>query len=57
MVNSAKGVAQALTNEEIEEKWRLITKGVIDDEKRARVELCLNFEATKDITELLNLFD
>jgi aconitate decarboxylase len=56
MVNAAKGVDPALTNEEIVEKWRLIIKGVIDDERRARIEkLCLNFEAMEDVTELLDL--
>ena len=33
MVKAAKGVDPALTNEEIVGKWRLITKGVIDDER------------------------
>ncbi len=56
MVNAAKGVDPALTNEEIVEKWRLITKDVIDDERRGRIEnLCLNFEALDDVTELLDL--
>jgi aconitate decarboxylase len=56
MVNGAKGVDPALTNEEIVEKWRLLTKGVIDDERMERIEtLCLNFEAMEDVTELLDL--
>jgi aconitate decarboxylase len=56
MVNAARGVDPALTNEEIVEKWRLITKGGIDDERRERIEkLCLNFEAMEDVTKLLDL--
>ena len=55
-VNAAKGVDPALTNDEIVEKWRLLTKGVIDDERREKIEnLCLNFEALDDVMELLNL--
>ena len=56
MVNAARGVDPALTNEEILEKWRLITKGVIDNQRREQIEkLCLNFEAMENVTELLDL--
>jgi aconitate decarboxylase len=45
-----------LTNEEIVEKWRLITKNVIDDERRVKIEkLCLNITDLKDITELADV--
>jgi aconitate decarboxylase len=52
----ARGVYPPLTNEEIVEKWRLITKNVIDDERRVKIEkLCLNITDLKDITELADV--
>jgi aconitate decarboxylase len=45
-----------LNNEEIVDKWRSITKNVIDDVRRAKIEkLCLNIVSLEDITDLMKL--
>jgi aconitate decarboxylase len=42
-----------LSNEEVVEKWRALTKGVIDDKRRQDIEdLVLNLEDCKDIALL-----
>jgi aconitate decarboxylase len=55
-VKFPRGVDPALTNEEIVEKWRLITKDVLDDERRAKIEaMCLNIASLEDVTDLADL--
>lgn len=55
-VKSPRGVDPDLTNEEIVEKWRLLTKGVVDDERRDQIEkLCLGLEEVGDVLELSKL--
>lgn len=52
-VAGAKGDDPPLTNEEILEKFRHITQGVIDDERRRRIEdLVLNLETCEDVAQL-----
>jgi aconitate decarboxylase len=55
-VKTARGLDPELSNEEIVEKWRGIMKGVIDDERRDKIEkLCLSLENLEDVMELGNL--
>jgi aconitate decarboxylase len=55
-VAAARGVAPPLSNEEIVDKWRSITKDVIDDERRAKIEkVCLNIADLEDIAKLADL--
>jgi len=55
-VKAAKGVDPALTSEEIVEKWRLLTKGIIDEARRGKIEkLCLGLESLEDVMELEGL--
>ena len=52
-VQSQRGVDPPLSNEEVVEKWRALTKGVIDDKRRQDIEdLVLNLEDCKDIALL-----
>ncbi|KAE9365512.1 putative immune-responsive protein [Stipitochalara longipes BDJ] len=52
-VAAPRGVKPDLTNEEIVEKWKDLTKGVIDDARRDRIErLCLGLEDLEDVMEL-----
>lgn len=52
-VAAAKGNDPPLTNEEIVEKFRNITKGVIDDDRRRKiVELVLSLETCEDVATL-----
>lgn len=56
VVKAPRGVDPALTNNEIVDKWRLLTKDIIDNERRQRIEnmvLCL--ESANDILELETL--
>jgi len=49
-------VNPGLSNEEIVEKWRAITLGVIDDERRKKIEkLCLGLDKLVDVLELSEL--
>lgn len=51
-----KGVSPALTNEEILDKWRRFTAGLIDDKRRDEIEaMVLNLERVKDVTVLEDL--
>lgn len=51
--DAARGVAPELTNEEIVDKWRMLTQGVIDDETRSKVEeIVLSLDEREDISEL-----
>lgn len=53
IVSAPKGVKPALSNEEIRQKWRLITQGVISDERREKIEnVVLNIEDVADIVTL-----
>ncbi|KAF4632478.1 hypothetical protein G7Y89_g5646 [Cudoniella acicularis] len=55
-VKAARGVNPELSNREIVEKWRGLTNGVIDDERRDRIEkLCLGLEGLEDVLELEEL--
>jgi len=52
-VAAPRGVKPDLSNEEIVAKWKDLTKGVIDDARRDRVEkLCLGLEDLEDVMEL-----
>lgn len=52
-VKAPRGVDPELTNEEIVEKWRDLTKGVIDDERRDKIEkMCLGLEGLGDVLQL-----
>ena len=51
-----RGVDPPLSNEEVLERWRALTKGVIDDKWRKNIEeLVLNLEDNKGITLLGDL--
>ena len=55
-VMAAKGVRPELSNEEIVEKWRAITRDVIDDERRSMIEkACLGIEELDDVMMLGDL--
>ncbi|PVH89077.1 2-methylcitrate dehydratase PrpD [Cadophora sp. DSE1049] len=55
-VMSARGMNPELSNQEIVEKWRGITRGVVSDERRDMIEkLCLNLEKLEDVMELGDL--
>ena len=52
----ARGVNPELSNVEIVEKWRVITRDVIDDERRVKIEkACLGIEELDDVMELGDL--
>lgn len=52
-VRAAKGVDPELSNEEIVEKWRSLMKGVIDDQRREKIEdFVLGIEHCSDIVAL-----
>lgn len=53
VVQSPRGVDPALTNEEILQKWRLLTKDIIDDERRLQIEnIVLNLDSVEDVLDL-----
>lgn len=53
---AARGVNPELSNVEIVEKWKAITRDVIDDERRLKIEkACLGIEELDDVMELGNL--
>ena len=55
-VLAARGVNPELSNEEIVAKWRAITKDVIDEERREKIErACLGIEELDDVMELGDL--
>lgn len=55
-VMAARGVDPELSNEEIVEKWRSITRNVIDDERAAKIEkACLGIEELEDVKALEDL--
>jgi aconitate decarboxylase len=52
-VRAPRGVNPELSNEEIVDKWRDLTEGVIDDTRRDKIEkMCLGLEDLDDVTEL-----
>jgi aconitate decarboxylase len=51
-----RSVKPGLTNKEIVEKWRGVTKNVIDDERRERIEkMVLGLEDLEDLSELAEI--
>ena len=51
-----RGVDPPLSNEDIISKWRQITNGVIEEERRAKIEqMVLGVETVDDVGRLLNL--
>ena len=55
-VLGARGVSPELSNGEVVEKFRAITKDVIDDERRAKIEkACLGIEELDDVMALGDL--
>ncbi|KAH8892216.1 2-methylcitrate dehydratase PrpD [Thozetella sp. PMI_491] len=55
-VVAARGVQPPLSNDEIVDKWRQLMKGVIDDERVAKIEsLVLSLEECSDILPLIEL--
>ena len=57
-VQNARGVDPEMSNDEILEKWRHLTKDLIDVEKRNRIEhLVLGLEECKDVTSLATLME
>lgn len=53
---SLRVVKPDLKNEEILGKWGALTKGVIDDERRKKIEnICLGLEDLEDVMELNDL--
>lgn len=53
VVDFPRGVAPPLTNEEIVTKWRDITRNVIDDERRVKIEkCCLGLDNLENVMEL-----
>lgn len=55
-VEAARGVKPPLSNEEVLEKWRLLTKEIIDVERARRIEeLVLTMENCKDVALLQDL--
>ncbi len=55
-VPAPRGVSPLLTNEETMEKWRMLTRDIIDDSMRDRIEtLVLNLDDDISISELVKL--
>jgi aconitate decarboxylase len=53
VVKAPRGVDPALTNLEILEKWRLLTKNVIEDERRLQIEnVVMNLDSAEDVLDL-----
>ena len=56
VVKAPRGIDPALTNEEVVEKWRLLTRGIIDDDRRVKIEnAVLNLDTFEDILDLEKL--
>lgn len=52
-VDCPRGISPPFTNEEIVTKWRDITKNVIDEVRRARIEeFCLGLDTLENVVEL-----
>jgi aconitate decarboxylase len=55
-VKAARGVDPELSNKEIVEKWRTLTRDVINDKRREQIEkACLRIELLEDVMELEDL--
>jgi len=53
---AARGVNPELSNEEIVKKWRMLTKDIIDDDRRKKIEgACLRIEELDDVMVLGDL--
>ena len=53
VVQAPRGVDPALTNEDILDKWKLVTRDVIDDDRRLQIEnAVLNLDAIENILDL-----
>lgn len=56
VVKAPRGVDPALTNEEVLEKWRLLTKDIIDDDRRLHIEnAVLHLDSVADIVDVVRL--
>ncbi|OJZ90093.1 hypothetical protein ASPFODRAFT_43460 [Aspergillus luchuensis CBS 106.47] len=54
MLKAPRGVHPGLSNEEVLEKWRAVTKGVISQERQRKIEeTVLNLEAVEDAATVL----
>ncbi|GLB06546.1 hypothetical protein AtubIFM57258_001856 [Aspergillus tubingensis] len=54
MLKAPRGVHPGLSNEEVLEKWRAVTKGVISQERQRKIEeTVLNLEAVEDVAIVL----
>lgn len=57
-LEAPKGIRPALTNEEIREKWDLLTQDIIDEERRRRIEhIVLSMGKGVDLKELVELLE
>ena len=55
-VKGARGVNPEMSNDEILEKWRLLTKDLLDEGSRKEIEnLVLSLETCKDVKVLADL--
>ncbi|PWY84399.1 immune-responsive protein [Aspergillus eucalypticola CBS 122712] len=54
MLKAPRGVHPGLSNEEVLEKWRAVTKGVISQKRQRKIEeTVLNLEAVEDVAAVL----
>ncbi|PWY76667.1 immune-responsive protein [Aspergillus eucalypticola CBS 122712] len=54
LLKAPKGVHPGVTNEEVLEKWRAVTKGVIPEERQKKIEeVVLNLEDVEDVAGVL----
>lgn len=54
MLKAPRGVHPGLSNEEVLEKWRAVTKGVISQERQRKIEeTVLNLEAGENVVAVL----
>jgi aconitate decarboxylase len=57
-VDTARGVEPPLSNNEVVDKWRLLTKDVIGPERANKIEsIVLNLEECDDLSALLELME
>ena len=55
-VEAPRGIRPPVTNDEVSDKWRRLTKDVLDDERRSAIEKCvLSLEGVSDVRELAKL--
>ncbi|GKZ90273.1 hypothetical protein AnigIFM59636_001953 [Aspergillus niger] len=54
LLKAPKGVHPGVTNEEVLQKWRAVTKGVISEERQKKIEeIVLNLEEVEDVAGVL----